>query len=299
MQRDTSFVIPGTDMVIPIRNGWFAMNKITAEYVYNMLVNEAITDPQMFKDALYKAFKKQFEPPIGGVVVAPIGLALNKDIFNNKDIVNKTLDGLESEYQIDKNTSELAKYIGSISGMSPLKLDYFFNAFFGMAMPATAWMTNDMIADARGVPRPSQTALESLAKVPTVGQFIAKEDKSGSAADFYAAARESDKSLRSIKKLAETDLGAAQTKLEEDRDKLVYTEGMKRALENLNRRENIVRNTPAFTTIDGKRAPNTLVLDGEEVPVTSENKAKLIKQIEEERKTLTKDIMMIRKNVFK
>jgi len=299
MQRDTSFVIPGTDMVIPIRNGWFAMNKITAEYVYNMLVNEAITDPQMFKDALYKAFKKQFEPPIGGVVVAPIGLALNKDIFNNKDIVNKTLDGLESEYQMDKNTSELAKYIGSISGMSPLKLDYFFNAFFGMAMPATAWVTNDMIADARGVPRPSQTALESLAKVPTVGQFISKEDKSGSAADFYAAARESDKSLRSIKKLAETDLGAAQTKLEEDREKIEYTEGIKRALENLNRRENIARNTPVFTTIDGKRVPNTLVIDGEEVPVTSENKAKLIKQIEEERKGLTKDIVMVRKQVFK
>lgn len=299
LQRDTSFVIPGTGMAIPIRNGWFAMNKITAEYIYNLLVNEATTDPQMFRDALYKAFKKQFEPPIGGVVVAPIGLALNKDIFNNKDIVNKTLDGLESEYQMDKNTSELSKYIGSISGMSPLKLDYFFNAFFGMAMPATAWLTNDLIADARGIPRPSQTAVESLAKVPTVGQFIAKEDKSGSAADFYAAARESDKSLRSIKKLAETDLGAAQTKLEEDRDKIQYTEGIKRALENLNRRENIIRNTPAFTTIDGKRAPNTLVLDGEEVPVTSENKAKLIKQIEEERKSLTKDIVMVRKQVFK
>lgn len=299
MQRDTSFVIPGTNIAIPIRNGWFAMNKITAEYIYNLLVNQATTDPQMFKDALYKAFKKQFEPPIGGVVVAPIGLALNKDIFNNKDIVNKTLDGLESEYQMDKNTSELAKYIGHISGMSPLKLDYFFNAFFGMVMPATAWLTNDIIADARGIPRPSQTALETVSKIPTIGQFIAKEDKSGSAADFYAAARESDKALRSVKKLAETDLGAAQTKLEEDKDKLVYTEGMKRALENLNRRENIVRNTPAFTTVDGVRKPNTLVLDGEEVPVTSENKAKLIKQIEEERKGLTKDIMAIRKSVFK
>jgi hypothetical protein len=298
MQRDTSFVIPGTNLVIPIRNGWFAMNKIIAEYTYNLLANEAITDTQMFKDALYKAFKKQFEPPIGGIVVAPIGLALNKDIFNNKDIVNKTLDGLESEYQMDKNTSELAKYIGHISGMSPLKLDYFFNAFFGMAMPATAWMTNDLIADARGIPRPSQTALESIAKIPTVGQFISKEDKSGSAADFYAAARESDKSLRSIKKLAETDTGAAQTKLTEDEDKLTYTEGMKRALEGLNRRENIIRNTPTFTTEKGVRKPNTFVIDGKEVPVTSETKAKLIKEIEEQRKGLTKDIVAIRKKVF-
>lgn len=299
MQRDTSFVIPGTNIVIPIRNGWFAMNKITAEYTYNLLLNEAVTDKQMFKEALWKAFKKQFEPPIGGVVVAPVGLALNKDIFNNKDIVNKTLDGLESEYQMDKNTSELAKYIGHISGMSPLKLDYFFNAFFGMAMPATAWMTNDLIAEARGVPRPSQTTLEAISKIPTLGQFLAKEDKSGGAADFYAAARESDKSLRSIKKLAETDLGAAQRKEDEDRDKIAYTEGIKRALEGLNRRENIIRNTPTFTTVDGKRQPNTFVIEGEEVPVTSETKAKLIKDIEEQRKSLTRDIMMLRKEVFK
>jgi hypothetical protein len=253
----------------------------------------------MFKDALYKAFKKQFEPPIGGVIVAPLGLALNKDIFNNKDIVNKTLDGLESEYQIDKNTSELAKYVGSISGMSPLKLDYFFNAFFGMAMPATAWLTNDLIADARGVPRPTQTLLEQIAGIPTVGQFISKEDKSGGAADFYAAARESDKSFRSIKKLAETDLGAAQTKLAKDEEKIEYTEGMKRALEGLNRRENVIRNTPTFITIDGKRQPNTLEIDGKEVPVTGENKAKLIKEIDAERKSLNDKIMQVRKKVFK
>jgi hypothetical protein len=299
LQRDTSFVIPGTDMVIAIRNGWFAMNKIIAEYTYNLLVNEAITDKQMFKDALYKAFKKQFEPPIGGVVVAPVGLALNKDIFNNRDIVNKTQEGLESEYQMDKNTSELAKVIGSTSGMSPLKLDYFFNAFFGMAMPATAWLTNDLIADARGIPRPTQTLLERVAGIPTVGQFISKEDKSGRAADFYAAARESDKSFRSIKKLAETDLGAAQTKEEKDRDKIAYTEGIKRALESLNRRESIIRNTPTFTTVDGKRQPNTLIVEGKEVPVTSENKAKLIKEIDAERKSLTNDIMILRKQVYK
>ena len=299
MQRDTSFVIPGTNIVIPIRNGWFAMNKIIAEYTYNLLLNEAITDEQMFKDALYKAFKKQFEPPIGGVIVAPIGLALNKDIFNNRDIVNKTLDGLESKYQIDKNTSELAKYIGHISGMSPLKLDYFFNAFFGMTMPATAWLTNDLIADSRGVPRPSQTLLEQTAGIPTIGQFISKEDKSGRAADFYAAARESDKALRSIKKLAETDLGAARTKLSEDKDKIEYTEGLKRALEVLNRRENIIRNKPTFTTIDGKTKPNTFVIDGKEVPVTSENKAKLIKEIEEQRRGLNDKIMQVRKKVFK
>jgi len=299
IQRDTSFVIPGTNLVIPIRNGWFAMNKIIAEYTYNLLLNEAITDKQMFKDALYKAFKKQFEPPIGGVIVAPFGLALNKDIFNNKDIVNKTQDGLESEYQIDKNTSELAKYVGSISGMSPLKLDYFFNAFFGMAMPATAWLTNDLIADARGIPRPTQTLLEQTAGIPTVGQFISKEDKSGRAADFYAAARESDKAFRSIKKLAETDLGAAQTKRDKDADKIEYTEGVKRALETLNRRENIIRNTPTFTTIDGKRQPNTLRVDGKDVPVTGENKAKLIKEIDAQRKSLNDEIMQVRKKVFK
>jgi hypothetical protein len=274
------------------------MNKIVAEYTYNLLLNEAVTDKQMFKDALYKAFKKQFEPPIGGVIVAPIGLALNKDIFNNRDIVNKTQEGLESQYQIDKNTSELAKYIGSISGMSPLKLDYFFNAFFGMVMPGTAWLTNDLIADARGVPRPSQTALEVTAGIPTVGQFISKEDKSGRAADFYAAARESDKALRSIKKLAETDLGAARTKLSEDKDKIEYTEGLKRALENLNRRENIIRNMPTFTTINGKRQPNTFVIEGEKVTVTSENKAKLIKEIEAQRKSLSDEIMKVRKKVF-
>ena len=150
-----------------------------------------------------------------------------------------------------------------------------------------------------GIPRPSQTALESAAGIPTVGQFIAKEDKSGNAADFYAAARESDKALRSIKKLAETDLGAAQTKLEEDRDKIAYTEGVKRALEGLNREESIIRNTPSFTTIDGERKQNTFVIDDKKVPVTSESKARMIKNIEEQRKSLTKDIMVVRRQVFK
>ena len=296
LHRDKSFLIPGTNFTLPLREGWFMMDKLVAEYAYNLLVNSATTDTQMFKDALARSVKKQFEPPIGGVIVAPIGLAMNRDIFNNKDIVNKTQERLESPYQMNKNTSELAKLLGESAGISPLKLDYFFNSFFGMTMPATAWLTNEAIAEARGIPRPSQSSWDKFASIPTVGGFMPKENTSGNAADFYAAARETDKVLATIKHIAVTDVSKARAKIEEASPTLVRTEGIKNAIEGLNKQESIIRNMPAMIRNEqGELVPNMFQNN---VPVTSESKQAEIKKIEERRKELTGGIMAIRKKVF-
>lgn len=58
-------------------------------------------------------------------------IALNKDVYRDRPVVPDELIGLEPEKQYDEYTSETARRLGEIIGLSPKKIDYFVNSAFG------------------------------------------------------------------------------------------------------------------------------------------------------------------------
>jgi len=299
MVRDRVFVIPGSGgFSIPLREDIFLIPKIAGEYSYNLMMDKAFVDSKMAKDAVARAIKKQFSPPSTNLVTPILNVTQNYDSFHDRDIVNPTLMKLDPEMQYTKSTSELSKVIGKgaknvaellptdlaktlgiSGGISPAKLDYALNGYFGSVMTLLALATNDMIAQARGVPRPERTTKEIVASLPSMGGFISKQESVNAVGDFYEAARDVNAVVNSFR--AKQDRKEAEEYLKKPENlKLakVYgsVEGVGNALALLNRQEIMV--------LESKK-------------LSSEEKRIEIDKINAQRKKLTEPVREIRKRV--
>jgi len=204
--RDRMFMIPGTGGYgIPIRSDVLALPKIIGEYSYQMMANNGTTDPKMFKEAMSRAVMNSLHPPSEGIpqIVRPaLGVMTNHDFFQDREIVNATMRRLDTDRQYTKNTSEMAKALGAMTGMSPLNIDYLLRGYFGSAMTLTALTTNDAINAARGgPPLPAKSAKEMLASLPNMSGFVSKDENTAVLSDFYEVARDVNKASATLKSM--------------------------------------------------------------------------------------------------
>lgn len=204
--RDRMFMIPGTGGYgIPIRADVFALPKIIGEYSYQMMADNGTTDPKMFKEAMSRAVMNSLHPPSEGIpqIVRPaLGVMTNHDFFQDREIVNATMRRLDTDRQFTKNTSEMAKALGALTGMSPLNIDYLLRGYFGSAMTLTAMATNDAINTARGgPPLPAKSAKEMIAGLPNMSGFISKDENTAVLSDFYEVARDVNKASATLKSM--------------------------------------------------------------------------------------------------
>ena len=221
-------------------------------------------------------------PPSEGIpqLIRPLAeIKLNKDIFRDKDIVPPALAKLEPFQQFDKNTSEAAKVFGKMLNVSPMKLDHLFKGYFASTATITALLTDDIIAKMRGVERPDQSMREKLSRVPTLGAAVGKETNTAIVSDFWDVYKDSDKIIGTYKNLLiKGEKEAAEKYLKENRDKAVYTTGIKNALDNLKQKENM---------IIGR------------ADISGAEKARLLKEIEEARASLHPTVLEMRKHLYK
>jgi hypothetical protein len=295
-KRDKSYVIPGTGMVIPLREGWFILDKLAAEYAYNLAMNSDVTDAQMFKDAAKRAVLQQITPPTPGIVSAPLGAALNRNIYSGRDIVNVAQSKIEPEYQFNKDTSEFSKLIGKESGMSPLKVDYFLKTMFGGYTTTLASLSNEYIAEKRGKPLPSKEGANIPLEALGFGPYLSKPGTPNVVPDLYTAAHEVDKTLPTILKLAKTgDIKEARSIMEtKNKDIVQGKEAAKieKIFSTLNRAETIIRNSTPNETVKDIGSP----FYGK--PYTPEIKKAMIDDLDKKRETLTPKVMALRKRIY-
>jgi hypothetical protein len=293
-KRDKSYVIPGTGMSIPVREGWFILDKLAAEYSYNLATHPEVTDAQMFKDAASRAILQQITPPVSGIVTAPLGAALNRDIHTGRDIVNKSMSKIENEYQFNKDTSEFAKVMGKETGMSPLKIDYFFKTMFGGYMTTTANLTNGLIANIRGKSLPAKegnAAVEALG----FGSYVGKAGTPNVVPDLYTAAHEVDRIRPTVLKLAQTDKEAARELIDTKGKEMGLGSaalGIEKAFSALNRGEARIREKKDTDIVDNVDSP----FYGK--PYTPEVKKAMIDELDKKRMSYTAKVMALRKKIY-
>ena len=282
MIRDRLWMIPGTGMGIPIRYDAFSLPKIVGEYAYHAINQKVYTDYKMFTSACGEAVLNTVAPPSEGFpqLIRPLyEVKINKDTFRDRDIVPPALAKLEPFQQFDRNTSEASKVFGKMLNISPMKLDHLFKGYFASTATITSMLTDDAIAKMRGVERPDQSVREKLSRLPTLGAAVGKESNTAIVSDFWDVYKDSEKIIGTYKNLLiKGEKEAAEKYLEKERSGAVYTAGIKNALDNLKQKENMIIASKEYT---------------------GEQKAKLLKEIENARASLHPTVLEMRKKIYK
>jgi hypothetical protein len=285
VSRDRMFMIPGTGgMGIPIRADVFALPKIIGEYTYQMMADNGTTDSKMFKEAMSRAVMNTLHPPSEGIpqIVRPlIGVATNHDFFQDREIVNATMRRLDTDRQYTKNTSEMAKALGALTGGSPLNIDYLLRGYFGSAMTLTALATDDAINALRGgPPRPTKSVGDMLASLPNMSGFVSKDENTAVLSDFYEVARDVNKANDTLKSMKHLPL-EEQRAYREEHKKEIQLKGMVQAVEKqlvaLKQREQMIR--------ESTKMPDT-------------QKEIELKRINDQRDRMAKNVTKIRQKMY-
>jgi hypothetical protein len=250
------------------------------------MTDKAYADSKMVKSAIARALKGSLNPPSEGIpqIVRPtLGVLMNYDSFQDREIVNATMRRLDPERQYNKNTSEMAKALGQMTGISPLQLDFLLRGYFGSLATLTALGTNDIINAARGAPpRPERSLNDIIASLPSVGGFMTKEENTAVLSDYYEAARDVN---RAVDTLANMKYATAEEKAayrEEFKKELALkgpVQSINQMLVNLKRREQMIREAP-------------------ESRMTAEQKQIELRKLDEQRARLAKNIANIRQKLY-
>jgi hypothetical protein len=287
VSRDRMFMIPGSGgFGIPIRMDMFAIPKLAGEYGYQLMTDSMFTDSKMLRESLARAIKGSIMPPSEGVpqLVRPaLGVMMNYDAFQDREIINATMRRLDPERQYTKTTSEMAKALGAMTGISPLNLDFLLRGYLGSVATLSALATNDAINAVRGgPPRPDQSIGNIISSLPNMGAMMSKEENTAVLTDFYEVARDVNKAVDTLSSMKYASPEAKQAYREEHKKELALkgqVQAINKQLTVLRRREQMVREAP-------------------EERMSAEQKQAELKRIDEMRNRMTQNVMRIRQKLY-
>ena len=287
VSRDRMFMIPGSGgLGVPIRMDLFAIPKLAGEYGYQLMTDSTFTDPKMAREAIARAIKGSVAPPSEGVpqLIRPaLGVMMNYDSFQDREIINATMRRLDPERQYTKNTSEMAKALGAMTGISPLNLDFLLRGYLGSVATLGALATNDVLNAARGgAPRPDRSVGDIISSLPNMGAFMSKEDNTAVLTDFYEVARDVNKANATYSSLKNAPKEERDAYKEEHKVEIglkARVQAVNNQLVVLKRREQMIREAP-------------------EDKMTAEQKYQELRKLDEQRSRMMKNIMEIRQKLY-
>jgi hypothetical protein len=151
-EKDKNFIVPGVGIKIPVAPEVGFLFKVLPERAYNYITSQGTATPQD-ATALRKALFTAGVDAITGPNLTPqfikplIEVNLNQSFFTNTPVVGRGLDQRESSQQFTSNTAELAKMFGELTGVSPMKLEYMFRGYTGIAGGTLLDLTNMMFTN--------------------------------------------------------------------------------------------------------------------------------------------------------
>jgi hypothetical protein len=126
-----------------------------------------------------------------------IEVMTNYSFYNDQPIVSRREQQFLPAEQYRESTTEFAKFLGSVAGVSPIKVDYFIRGHMGSLGIATMQAMNLMALDKPDVEPPTGRA----STLPIVGALFQPKDASGSVEVFYETADRLDKTKATFNKM--------------------------------------------------------------------------------------------------
>jgi hypothetical protein len=237
-----SYMIPGTDVVLPMNTSAAFFFKAIPELVYNAIVSQG-TENAMDEKRVRRAMKEAAvdlllgPTPVPSAVKPVIEVSLDYNFFTSRPVVPAGLRDLDAYQQYDMRTSEAAKLLSSLTGgeenrvINPVEADHLIRGIFGTVGGMVAWSSN-LIGEASEV-RPEM----GLKEMPITGAFLRPEVPRGREDLFYDLKSSTDRKFRTFNRLADRDVNEAEAYLEKHPNLIAfydYTSEMDTQLKELN-----------------------------------------------------------------
>jgi hypothetical protein len=255
---DRNFLIPGGGLLpVPPDVGFLA--KVVPERITDYILQNGTDNPESaarLRQGLLQAMATGFLPPAAVYGVTPaVELMLNKSFFSDLPIVGQRYQGLQADQQYTPSTSELAKTVGSITGQSPLQIDYIVNAIGGTSAGAILQLA-DVIGGSNKM---------ASDKLPLVGSFQQKTVGGRYAEEYYAVRELVDKAYNTAVAIqmegdqAKLEAYLAQPKIQERLQAHTGIESIHAALNEVSHQRNMIANDPSLSPQEKRDATNTLM----------------------------------------
>lgn len=255
---DRNFLIPG-GWLLPVPPDVGFLAKVVPERITDYILQNGTDNPESaarLRQGLLQAMATGFLPPAAVYGVTPaVELMLNKSFFSDLPIVGQRYQGLQADQQYTPSTSELAKTVGSITGQSPLQIDYIINAIGGTSAGAILQLA-DVIGGS------SKMASD---KLPLVGSFQQKTVGGRYAEEYYAVRELVDKAYNTAVAIqmegdqAKLEAYLAQPKIQERLQAHTGIESIHAALNEVSHQRNMIANDPSLSPQEKRDATNTLM----------------------------------------
>jgi DNA-binding protein H-NS/GNAT superfamily N-acetyltransferase len=205
-----SYMIPGTDVVLPMNTSAAFFFKAIPELLYNKVVNEG-TETEVDAKRLRTAMKEAAvdlllgPTPVPSAVKPVIEIGLDYNFFTSRPVTPRGMQSLDAYQQYDMRTSEAAKVLSSLTGtdekrvLNPMEADHLVRSIFGTAGAMVAWSSN-LVGEAAEF-RPEM----GLKEMPVTGAFLRPEVPRGREDLFYKLKDDTDRKYRTYLKLTERD----------------------------------------------------------------------------------------------
>jgi len=201
-QKYMNWIIPG--MGKEGKEGFRLPIPFEAGYIFKALpealVNMAYKDDKAREglDAISTVLQATNPLGVPTAIKAPIEIAMNRSLYTQRDIESKRLLAMEPGQRAYDTTSEPAKQLGALLGISPVQIDYLARNYFGGMYTTIVSLINPAIMDSAQV-KPEGT----LADLPVFGQMFQPEDAGGISQRAYQVMEKASRKSETYKHLTE------------------------------------------------------------------------------------------------
>jgi hypothetical protein len=179
--KNKHFIIPGTGMKVPVAPEIGFMFKVIPERLYTYIATQGTERPEdakkMLKGIGTAAFDSFTGPNLTPQAVKPtLEVLTNYSFFRDAPIVGMGMKNMEPRLQYTDSTSEIAKMLGNLANISPIKLDHLMRGYTGIAGGSVLDLSNAAFSDG-----PNKRIYE----YPAFKTFMYDQVPSGFKQDFY------------------------------------------------------------------------------------------------------------------
>jgi hypothetical protein len=257
-EKDKNFIIPGlpewAPNKIPVAPEVGFMFKVLPERMYNYIVSQGTESPQdatALRKALGSAMFDAFASPnmTPQFIKPSLEVAVNYSFFTQSQIVGRGLEKVEPAQQYTDSTSELAKMLGGLANISPMKLDYLIRGYTGIA-GGTMLDVSNLIS--------SEKTDKRLYELPGFKTFMYDRVPGGYKEQYYNFREDIDRAVSTVNTFkARGQVEELVNYIGDDRKLMLYALGsmvssVDQQLERVRALKKIVSNDPNMSGADKK-----------------------------------------------
>ena len=197
--RDNYWLVPKLGIRIPIPFEVGVIFKVIPERIAELTMGTDTTKD--FTKAMQRALQSTFGfNPVPQVALPVVEAVTNYSFFTGRAIVGQGLEGVAKEFQVGPSTSQLAKWLGSVTGQSPMMIDHIIGGYTGTFGMYAVDAIDAVVSANSDVPKASKR----FEQMPVLRRFLLDPEARGNVTAYYDLKNATDEAVRTSNFLERT-----------------------------------------------------------------------------------------------